>query len=317
MNGLSICSGCAGIELGLSLVEPLYRTICYVEREAYAAAVLAARMEEGSLAKALIWSDVRNFDGQPWSGLVDVVTSGYPCQPFSVAGKRKGTADERWIWPDIWRVICEVRPQYIFLENVPAHVAQGFDRVLGDLAEGGYNAEWDLFSAAGVGAPHIRKRLFVLAYARSERRQPLSRSTLGHESENEGRAEKGNNKACSNGEGNYKRNVANPSMLQRATKRGSQSKRVLQEVLADAKSQGCPFSRPIRKQKTFADARASGQSEWWAVESDVGRVAHGIPNRVDRLRALGNAVVPLVAAKAWCVLMGRAYEKLELPLEVR
>ena len=166
LRGLALCAGIGGLELGLQIAMPEYRTVCAVEGEAFAAAILVSKMEVGELAPFPIWSDVRTFDGRPWRGKVDIVTSGFPCQPFSVAGQRQGANDERFIWPSIARIICEVRPGFIFLENVPGLLAmpQEFGTILGDLAEAGYDAVWDCFSAAEVGASHKRERLFILAF---------------------------------------------------------------------------------------------------------------------------------------------------------
>jgi len=116
---LSLCAGVGGLELGLKLAIPGARTVCYVERDSYAAATLVARMADQALDPAIVWDDIATFDGRPWRGRVDLVTAGFPCQPASLAGRRRGTADDRWLWPDIVRIIGEVRPQYVFLENVP------------------------------------------------------------------------------------------------------------------------------------------------------------------------------------------------------
>jgi DNA (cytosine-5)-methyltransferase 1 len=166
MNGLAICSGIGGIDLGLSLVVPDYRTVCHVEREAYAAAVLVSRMADASLAEAPVWDDLATFDGKPWRGLVDIVTAGLPCQPYSVAGKRKGHDDERAIWPEFIRVVEEVQPALVFIENVPGFLAY-FRPVGEELSRLGYEYQAGLFSAAECGAPHRRERLFVLAERKS------------------------------------------------------------------------------------------------------------------------------------------------------
>ena len=106
--GLSLCSGAGGLDLGLTIAMPGYRTVGHVERETYAAAILVARMEEAALDPAPVWDDVASFDGRPWRGAVDIVTAGYPCQPFSVAGKRRGADDPRHLWPHVARIIGEV-----------------------------------------------------------------------------------------------------------------------------------------------------------------------------------------------------------------
>ncbi|KAA8607565.1 DNA methyltransferase [Salipiger aestuarii] len=162
--GLSLCSGAGGLDLGLTIAMPGYRTVGHVERETYAAAILVARMEEAALDCAPVWDDVASFDGYPWRGAVDIVTAGYPCQPFSVAGKRRGADDPRHLWPHVARIIGEVGPPFVFLENVAHHLRLGFPEVAGGLVGMGYRLAAGLFTAAEVGAPHKRERLFILAH---------------------------------------------------------------------------------------------------------------------------------------------------------
>lgn len=167
MNGLAICAGVGGLELGLSIAVKDYRTVCYIERESFSAATLVARMEGQSLDTAPIWDDLTTFDSKQWLGKVDIISAGFPCQPWSVAGAKKGTEDDRWLWPSIARIIREVEPNLVFLENVPGLLTGGLEHVLGDLAEMGFNAEWGCISAREVGASHKRERVFILAYSRS------------------------------------------------------------------------------------------------------------------------------------------------------
>jgi DNA (cytosine-5)-methyltransferase 1 len=229
MNVLGLCAGIGGLELGIPGAE----AVCFVESDTYAQQVLAKRWPQTP-----IWSDVSNFEPGPWRNRVDCITAGFPCQPWSVAGKQRGTDDARWIWGDISRIIREVGPQYVFLENVPGLISGGgLALVLGDLAQLGFDAEWGVFSAAGSGAPHIRRRLFILAHANGDQLRDQPRWGYGQ-------GWSGKEKPPNN------------------TKAGL----------------------------------------WWATESRVGRVAHGVPSRVDRLRCLGNAVVPQVAARAWATL---------------
>ena len=161
--GLSLCSGAGGLDLGLTIAIPGYRAVGHVERETYAAATLVARMEDASLDQAVVWDDVGTFDGRPWRGAVDIVTAGYPCQPFSVAGKRRGADDPRHLWPHVARIIGEVEPPFVFLENVAHHLRLGFPEVASGLVGMGYRLAAGLFTAAEVGAPHKRERLFILA----------------------------------------------------------------------------------------------------------------------------------------------------------
>ncbi|WEJ79271.1 DNA cytosine methyltransferase [Paracoccus versutus] len=161
--GLSLCSGAGGLDLGLTIAIPGYRAVGHVERETYAAATLVARMEDASLDRAPLWDDVATFDGRPWRGAVDIVTAGYPCQPFSVAGKRRGADDPRHLWPHVARIVGEIEPPFVFLENVAHHLRLGFPEVASGLVRMGYRLAAGLFTAAEVGAPHKRERLFILA----------------------------------------------------------------------------------------------------------------------------------------------------------
>lgn len=165
INGIALCAGVGGLELGLHIAEPGYRSVCYVEREAFAAATLVARMEGQTLDQAPIWDDVTTFDGRPWRGKVHILTGGYPCQPFSLAGKRLGEDDPRHLWPHIRRIISELDPEWCFFENVEGHMSLGVDAVIRDLQQLGFSVKAGLFSAVKVGASHIRRRLFIVAHA--------------------------------------------------------------------------------------------------------------------------------------------------------
>jgi DNA (cytosine-5)-methyltransferase 1 len=160
---MSVCSGGGGLDLGLRLAVPSARTVCYVENEATAIEVLVARMEEGFLDQAPVWTDLRSFDGKPWRGAVDVLLGGYPCPPFSIAGKRRGKDDPRHLWPFVAERIREIQPGLCFFENVSNHLTLGFDEVKSELQGMGYRVEAGLFTAAETGAPHLRRRLFILA----------------------------------------------------------------------------------------------------------------------------------------------------------
>lgn len=163
---ISLCTGYAGIELGLKRVIPNLRTVCYVEVEAFACANLVAKIEAGELDAAPIWTDIKTFDGKPFYQRVHIITAGYPCQPFSVAGKRKGTADPRHLWSYIERIVQAVRPVWCFFENVSGHLSLGFPEVYRSLRNLGYKVEAGLFTAAECGAPHQRERLFIIAKSR-------------------------------------------------------------------------------------------------------------------------------------------------------
>ena len=165
---LSLFAGIAGLDLGIRLVFPESRTVCYVERESYAASVLVARMEDKTLDEAPIWSDVTTFDGSKWNGIVEAICLGFPCTDISVAGKQKGIKEgtRSGLFFEACRIIRQVRPRYLFIENVTGLLSNRFmSVVLGELSEMGFDAEWGVFSARDVGSTHLRKRVFILAYS--------------------------------------------------------------------------------------------------------------------------------------------------------
>ena len=181
---ISLCTGYAGIELGLKRVVPNLRTIAYVEVEAFACANLVSKIEAGELDAAPIWTDLKTFDGQPFRDRVHIITGGYPCQPFSVAGKRQGTDDPRHLWPYIERLIQAVRPVWCFFENVSGHLTIGYPAVYRSLQNLGYKVEAGLFSAAECMATHQRQRLYILAYSKSKcPRQGESKPEVQRESQ--------------------------------------------------------------------------------------------------------------------------------------
>lgn len=246
MNELALFAGAGGGILGGYLLG--WRTVCAVERDAYAAQVLAQRQNDGILRPFPIWSDVRSFDGKPWRGIVDVVSGGFPCQDISAAGKGAGIDGEKsGLWRHMARIIGEVRPNFVLVENSPLLVRRGLAVVVGDLAEMGYDAQWCRISALDTGAPHERDRIWVIAKnmdnAISER--------------------------CGPGWMYHREDDRNQS--------GTAGEHAIQNPII---------------------CTATGHGNWPA-EPGMGRVAHGLANRVDRIKALGNGQVPRVAATAF------------------
>lgn len=173
MNELSLFAGGGGGILGGVLLG--WRTVCAVELDPYARRVLLARQNDGCLPPFPVYDDVRTFDGTQWRGRVDVVSGGFPCQDISLAGRGEGITGERsGLWKEFARIIGEIRPKYAFVENSPALISRGLGTVLGDLSELGYDAQWGIVSAANVGAPHLRKRIWILAHAMCQRSQGCS-----------------------------------------------------------------------------------------------------------------------------------------------
>jgi len=170
LRELALFAGAGGGILGGHLLG--WRTVAAVEWEPYAASVLAARQNDGLLPPFPIWDDVQTFDGRPWRGLVDVVSGGFPCQDISVAGKGAGIDGAKsGMWRHMARIIGEVRPDDVFLENSPALVTRGLGRVLSDMASLGYDCRWTVLGASDVGAPHQRDRLWLVANAHGTQRK--------------------------------------------------------------------------------------------------------------------------------------------------
>ena len=263
LNELDLFAGIGGIALGLKRAG-LCRTVCYVENDPYAQAVLQARMRDGSLDEAPIWDDVTTFDGEAWRGVVDLVAGGFPCQDISVAGKGAGINGARsGLWGEMWRIICEVRPRLVFVENVPALLGRGLGRVLGDLAASGYDAEWDCIPASALGAHHQRDRIWIVAYSNSG-----GFCEQGVRTKQSGRTETIS---------------ASEAMADAESSRLSQRRQTRRSSGPAKKDRPRALTGPERR-----------GGSWWSTEPDVGRVAHGISSRVDRLKCLGNAVVPQV-----------------------
>jgi DNA (cytosine-5)-methyltransferase 1 len=160
---IGLCAGYGGIELGLKRVLPNLRSVALCEIEAYACANLVSKMEAGLMDAAPIWTNLKTFPWAEFRDRVDILTGGYPCQPFSAAGKRLGTDDPRHLWPFIADGIRAMQPGLCFFENVEGHISLGLRAVVEELEGIGYRTTWGIFSAAEVGAPHRRKRVFIMA----------------------------------------------------------------------------------------------------------------------------------------------------------
>jgi len=171
MNELALFAGAGGGILGGKLLG--WKTVCAVERDAYCAAVLAQRQNDKILEPFPIWSNVETFDGTFWHGIIDVISAGFPCQPFSIAGKRKQEKDERNMWPQTIRIISQVRPRFVLLENVPG-IRKYLPVVIRDLRRNGYTVERPkIISAKEIGAKHERCRVWIMAYLNNERLSEL------------------------------------------------------------------------------------------------------------------------------------------------
>lgn len=326
MKVLDLFSGIGGFSLGLERAG--METVAFCEINKFCQKVLRKHWP-----RLPIYSNIKELDGTLFRGSIDVVCGGFPCQPFSAAGKRKGKDDDRDLWPEMLRIIREARPRWVIGENVAGFINMEFERTAADLEAEGYEVQAFVIPACGVGAPHRRDRIWIIAHA-----EHYGSSTLpqqGSDGKDVFRSE-GAERAVSTeqSEGVHQpRYVANsdgerqpqPEGLEREVGRrigdgseiisdsDSQLRRLQQErsreceaaprvgndgeaqLMADADSKrGCSGNG---KRKDAEDARQSSRCEKfgnWNSEPDVGRVANGVPARVDRLKGLGNAVVPQI-----------------------
>ena len=271
MNELALFAGAGGGILGGHLLG--WRTVCAVEWEPYPASVLAARQNDGLLPPFPVWDDIRTFDGRPWRGIVDVVSGGFPCQDISAAGKGAGIDGERsGLWREMARIVGEVRPRFVFVENSPLLVSRGLAVVIGDLASLGYDARWMCLSAGECGANHERDRLWIVgevSNTNSERELQQERT----QQDKRGRAG----------------NVCEEISISDAMRKRQQEQRHY------ANASDCQADRERKTGYVIHDSR-------WPDESGFCRVAHGVAARMDRIAAIGNGQVPRVAAAAFSLL---------------
>ena len=280
IHGLALCAGAGGLELGVrTALGGRYRVVCHVERDAYAAAALVARMDSKALDPAPIWDDLTTFDGVRWCGKVDLLTAGLPCQPYSTAGKRQGNGDERALWPHFIRLVREIEPSAILLENVPPFLKH-FEPAWRELCQLGFEVAPPLrASALSVGAPHRRRRVFIFA-AHAERIELRDESRWVCGAEGSARTPElehvGQTAPDSDGDG----------------REGERGGWVLDRKRAT-----------LRHDTHGRGARDSAVGPHWQAESPVLRVDDGFPERVDQLRVIGNAVMPHVAEAAFRTLL--------------
>ena len=265
MNELALFAGAGGGILGGHLLG--WRTVCAVEWEAYPASVLCARQNDGLLPSFPIWDDVQTFDGKPWRGIVDVVSGGFPCQDISAAGKGAGIEGERsGMWKEMARIICEVRPRFVYVENSPMLVHRGLGTVLGQLAEMGFDAGWGVIGASDIGAKHHRQRIWIVAQRRELLPYPNNRQGWWKQQPESVEKTQRNSMAYSN------------NSIRGGERRGIRS------------AQKC--SQKWDLHSIFN-------------QSEPLRMVDGVAARVDRLKAIGNGQVPQVAGIAWELLKER------------
>lgn len=261
------------------------------------------------------WRDIRTLTGGDFYArtgrrTVDIISGGFPCQPFSNAGKRRGKEDDRYLWPEMVRVIAELRPTWVVGENVAGIINMALDTVLSDLESQGYATRAFLIPAAGVNAPHQRYRTAIVAYSKDcysgglpvRKETKKSRFVSGSEDVSNtdctglqtsrakqqatGAPRNGEDVPNSNGTGCQKLNLPGITDTTGLTSGGNNEGKV-----CNTTGQGLP-DRPSQPMERYKTQEEYVTREWWAVEPNVGRVANGVPHRVDRLKCLGNAVVP-------------------------
>jgi DNA (cytosine-5)-methyltransferase 1 len=262
---LDLFSGIGGFSLGLERTDG-FETVAFCEIEPFPRRVLAKHWPN-----VPIYEDVRELTAERLAAdgiSVDVICGGFPCQDISLAGKGAGLEGERsGLWSEIARLTRELGPRYIIVENVSALLGRGLGQVLGDLAEIGYDAEWHCIPAAALGAPHRRDRFWLVAYPNAAERWPV---------------------------GEARQRVAWSECLSQ-WQEGSGGSESSREDVADTSGAGLESPRSEQDGADRLESwRVPSSSGWWLSEPDVGRVAHGVPARVDRLKGLGNAVVPQI-----------------------
>ena len=311
INHLSLCSGYEGIGLGLRRIFPNLREIAYVEREGFPIANLVAKMEAGELDEAPVFTDVKTFPYGKFRGLVDILSGGFPCQPFSAAGKRKGVEDPRHLFPYIRDGIAECRPRLVFLENVEGIISSKtaeeqsvLQYVLSELESLGYKATAGVFSAAEVGASHQRKRVFILGYADlsfSKGRCISSRIHKEHTDINGSSSRNSKFETMADSKRGRRREKEN------ARKQPSFKKPFISSGARKVDESTKWPSRPEETPKKWEQPRVlfETKNKINKVESELGGATYGSASQVDRLRLLGNGVVPATAAKAFVTLAKR------------
>ena len=292
LNGLDLFSGIGGISYAL---RDYVRPVAYCEIDCYCQGVLLSNMSSGTLEKSPIWDDIKSLSGYQFGGIVDIIYGGFPCQDISVAGHGKGLAGERsGLFYEILRLCREIKPRFIFLENVPAITTRGGWEVVSSLAEMGYDCRWCVISAASIGALHRRERWFLLGYSKHN----------GHVTAENGRTDR--EESISGQQHKQKKEIGKPSRTDNL------SRDVAYFCISDSiASQQTNPSSIAEQTEGRTRRRSSGQcgpfesrEHWQEVVSGVCRVSDGVPFHVERLRALGNSVVPQQVKEAFEILMG-------------
>ena len=305
MNVLDLFSGIGGFSLGLERAG--MKTVAFCEVDKKCQEVLRKHWKD-----VPIFDDVTTLKGTDIDGTIDVICGGFPCQDISLAGKGAGLEGERsGLWWEFHRLIKEIKPKYAIIENVSALRSRGLDQVLRSLAEIGYDAEWHCITAASIGAPHRRDRIWIVAYPRCWTRWEGISGSLGRDGEREleetirtsettettRSSETSETLSNSKSEFSDGNNFDSESSKSSSQELGSSNS---ERDISNSNSEGLQGQWEITS-RISEELQDTSYSRWWETEPNVGRVAHGVSGRVDRLKQLGNAVVPQIPE-----LIGRA-----------
>ena len=292
MNGLDLFSGIGGISYAL---RDYVRPVAYCEIDRYCQGVLISRMATKDLPMARIWDNICTLPGGFFKGRIDIIYGGFPCQDISVAGHGKGLAGERsGLFYEILRLCLEIKPRFIFLENVPAITTRGGTEVVREITALGYDCRWCVISAASIGALHRRERWFLLGYSKHN----------GHVATKDGRTDR--EEPISGQQQQQKEKIG------KFTRTGNSPTNVADFCISDSIASQQTNPNSIAEQAKERTRRGSSRQyrpfesreHWQEVVSGVCRVSDGVPFHVERLRGLGNSVVPAQVKEAFEILMG-------------
>lgn len=309
LREMHLFAGAGGGILGGMLLG--HTPVCAVEIEPFCQAVLKQRQSDGILPEFPIFGDIKEFDGKPWRGKADVVAGGFPCQDISSAGKGAGINGERSsLFFELARVVREVGPRYVFLENSPMLVTRGLDTVLGTLADLGYDAAWGAISAADCGANHLRKRIWILAVSNSigGQRWPAD---AGEEASRRSHCEAERSSPyvadgfssrlegyAGDGEGSDRQGW----VAQKQERPTCESGLCRGGCGTEERNPQSGLGGMVDGLAPRVDCDCMDVPDWYENEPEIPRITSSSANRVHRLKALGNGQVPRVAATAWVTL---------------